>query len=203
MGDHHDGLVEIVVQLPEEIEDHLRVPGIQVGTRFIGKQEGWPVHERPGDRHPLLLASGHLGGEVVDPVAQPHDPEDISADQRALLRGHPPGHRGEVDVLPGGQLGNEGIVLEDVSEPSQSEHRPGLFIEGSHIDPVNQEGSAGGTVKKTEHMKQGRLPAPTRSHHPDKLPFLYFQGHPVESPDLYCPKAVVSFEICSDDHVSP
>ncbi len=134
VGDHDDGLVEIPVQLPEQVEDHLRVPGVQVGTGFIGKEEGRPVHERPGDRHPLLLAAGQLGGEVMDPVAQSHDPEDISADQRALLGGHPPGHGGEVDVLLGGQFGDQGIVLEDIPEPSEAKHRPGSFIPSTAMD---------------------------------------------------------------------
>ena len=37
------------------------------------------VHQRPGDRHPLLLPPGHLGGEMPGPILQ--------ADQRERARG--------------------------------------------------------------------------------------------------------------------
>jgi hypothetical protein len=49
--------VEVPVQLLEEVEDDPGVPGIQVRTGFVGEEKGWAVHERPGDRDPLLFAS--------------------------------------------------------------------------------------------------------------------------------------------------
>jgi len=49
---------------PTEIEEQLAQPfaplAIQVTEGFVGENDLRSVHERPGHRHPLLLASGEF-----------------------------------------------------------------------------------------------------------------------------------------------
>jgi len=53
--DHHDGLAKFAVEVPDQVEDQDRVLRVEVGAGLVGEEKGGVVHERPGDRHPLLL----------------------------------------------------------------------------------------------------------------------------------------------------
>ena len=60
VGDHHHGLVKVLVEFPDQFKDDRRVPGIEVGTRLIGKEDGGVVDECTGNGNPLLLSPGHF-----------------------------------------------------------------------------------------------------------------------------------------------
>ena len=45
-----------------------------------------PAHQRPGARHPLLLATGQLARPVAEPVAQPHGVDDLVEPRRVGRR---------------------------------------------------------------------------------------------------------------------
>ena len=44
---------------------HVRAPA---PGRLVGEDHGQPGDQRPGDRHPLVLAAGQLAGPVTQPV---------------------------------------------------------------------------------------------------------------------------------------
>ena len=43
---------------------------VEIAGGLIGKQYAWTVHERAGNRHPLLLSTGKLGRIVPTPRSQ-------------------------------------------------------------------------------------------------------------------------------------
>ena len=49
-----------VVQLAERVEDSTARGLVEVAGRLIGQEHPWPRDKRPGDRHPLHLATGKL-----------------------------------------------------------------------------------------------------------------------------------------------
>lgn len=75
VGDHDHGLAEAVDQVAEQVEHLAGGPQIQGAGRFVSENDRGSGHQRPGDRGPLLLAAGQLGGAAVQPAAQP-DPLD-------------------------------------------------------------------------------------------------------------------------------
>ena len=69
MGDDHHRVLG-VAQALEQGQDLLAGARIERTGRFVGEQDGRPVDQRARDRDPLLLATGHLAGEVAGAAAQ-------------------------------------------------------------------------------------------------------------------------------------
>src|SRR5690606_3034296 len=83
VGDHHHGRTGPVdpVEQPHDLDRGVRV---EVSGRLVGEQDQRPVHERPGDRDPLLLAAGEFVRVTVLLAAE--------ADELQHLGDHPPRH---------------------------------------------------------------------------------------------------------------
>ena len=60
-----------VGQATEQADDAVDLQVVEVGGGLVGEQDGWVVGQRPGDRHPLLLAAGQVARLVLDAVGQP------------------------------------------------------------------------------------------------------------------------------------
>ena len=56
----------IIDKFPEQTKYSLTGLAIKVSRRFITEQDGGAGNESSGDRHPLLLPSGQLGGHGVE-----------------------------------------------------------------------------------------------------------------------------------------
>jgi hypothetical protein len=54
----------------DERKHTVRSAGIQIASRLIGQQQSGAGHQRPRQRHPLLLPAGKLAGLVLRPVRQ-------------------------------------------------------------------------------------------------------------------------------------
>ena len=58
VGDHHYGLVKVLVEFPDQFQDRGRVPGIEIGAGLIAQvriqvqfvEDGVPVHFVQGQR---------------------------------------------------------------------------------------------------------------------------------------------------------
>ena len=55
VGDENRGELVRLVQPCQEIENHLACPEIEISRGFIGKKNGWPADQSPGQYDPLLL----------------------------------------------------------------------------------------------------------------------------------------------------
>jgi len=158
VGDHHDRLLHLLVNLFEEVEHHPGVLRIEVGTGFISEQDVGLVHDRPGDRDPLLLATGEFPGEVILPVEHPNLREDIDACiVILLLRQILPEHRRQGDILHHREIGHQRIVLEDVPEPVEPEHRLLVVVQPGDIRPVDHDPAAVRSHEPGDHFQYGRL----------------------------------------------
>ena len=64
MGHHDDGRAAAIDFLQEvhDLTSHLRV---EIARRLVGEEEERVAGQRPGDRDPLLLATGKLGREMA------------------------------------------------------------------------------------------------------------------------------------------
>ena len=123
-GDHHRG--PGAVDAIEELHDALARLGVEVPGGLVGQQDEGPVHEGPGHRHPLLLATGELAREVVGLLGQTHQVEDL---------GHLVGHHvaraadhleGEGHVLEHRLIGQEPEILEDAADVAPEVGHPPL-----------------------------------------------------------------------------
>src|SRR6185312_4081549 len=72
VGDHHDGLAEVVDRLAHEREDLGAGTGVEVAGGLVGEHDLGPAEQRTTDRHPLLLTTRELGRTVLEAVAEPN-----------------------------------------------------------------------------------------------------------------------------------
>ena len=199
--DHYDSLVQILIDLPEEIEHHPGILGIKVGARLISKEDVRPVHHGTGDRDALLLAAGEFPGQVVPPVAQADLLEYPEAVLSGLLLGAVlPEHRRDGDILHDREIGDECVILEDKPELVEPEH--GLLVIGQEgdIHPVDHDPAGGGNVEEPEHVQEGGLPAPARPGDPEKLAMVDGGGNAIESLDFGISHVVDLPQIRDLDH---
>jgi len=67
----------VPVRLIQQAHDPDGGAGVEVARRLVGEQDRRPVHERPGDRHPLLLTAGQLVREAPLLAGQPDQVENL------------------------------------------------------------------------------------------------------------------------------
>jgi hypothetical protein len=86
------------VQQPHDLLGGLRV---QLAGRLVGEQQLRAGRQRPGDRHPLLLAAGQLTGPLPGVLAQAHDVQHEPDAFLPVLRRHPGDAQRYAHVLRG------------------------------------------------------------------------------------------------------
>src|SRR6185437_4210574 len=69
---HQHNRQSLVVERLENLHDLHRRPAVQVSRWFVSQQNRWAIHQCSRYCHALLLSTGKLGREVVQPLAQPH-----------------------------------------------------------------------------------------------------------------------------------
>jgi len=90
--------------------------GVQVREGLVEQDEGGRRGERPGHRHPLLLAPRQLVGVPSAEAREPHQIEDLgdALPPRAPVQTM----EAEAHVVLDGEMREEGIVLEDDADPA-------------------------------------------------------------------------------------
>src|ERR1039458_9664034 len=73
VGDHHDGLSEVVDSLAQKAEQLAARLGVEVSRGLVGKDDLGAAHQRAGGSHPLLLTAGELTPTVPEPVPDARD----------------------------------------------------------------------------------------------------------------------------------
>ena len=68
-GENKSG-APLLIDAAHQIDDQVRVVGIEIRGRFIGDDECGIGHESPSDRDTLLLAAAHFLGTVVHAVGE-------------------------------------------------------------------------------------------------------------------------------------
>src|SRR5690606_419477 len=87
VGNHQDGAAELVVDPPEQLEHTVGCLAVEVAGRLVRQQQRWASEQCPGDGHPLLLATGDLGGLLRREVVEPDLPQQAVRQLDRLRRG--------------------------------------------------------------------------------------------------------------------
>src|SRR5690606_19703905 len=105
VGDHDDGLAELVHRPAHERQQFGGRIGVQVAGRLVGEDDLSAPHHGPGGRHPLLLSTRQLGGSVLETVAQRQDLDHLASPRLVEIG---PGDAGrQIYVLAGGEGGDQ------------------------------------------------------------------------------------------------
>ena len=116
VGDDDDGMA-LVVHLPQRRHHFLAALAVERAGRLVGQNDLAAVHQRPGDRHALLLAAGELVGQMIEPVAEPQRASAASRPApRRVARRHAGIDGGDFDIFLGGCGRHQIVALEDEAE---------------------------------------------------------------------------------------
>ena len=137
-------------------------PGVQRAERLVQQDQPRTRRQRPGQRHPLLLASGELVRPAAGVVRVEADELEQLGDPRFRPRAGPAlaARQAEGDVLRHRQVREERPVLGDVAEPAPVWRHPDAVAADL---PVTDEHRAGrGRFEAGDHPQQRRLAASGR-----------------------------------------
>ena len=95
MGDDHQHHPLLLLQLQEQPADAVGGGLVKVAGGLVGQQEHGPLEQGPGQGCPLLLASGELGGAMIQPAAQAHTVQQLAARRAASSLKGPPAMAGK------------------------------------------------------------------------------------------------------------
>ena len=169
--DDRDALGVQPLEHPQDLVARLR---IEVAGRLVGQQERGTIDEGPCNRHPLLLAAGHLRRLVVQPGGQPH-----LLEQRL---GQPPGLATRVgarrpplgvvqrhqDIVQGRRSPQEVETLEDKTQFVRPYQGPFVRRKAAHLPAVEPELAGSRAVEAAQDVHQRGLAgtgSPHEGHH--------------------------------------
>ncbi len=157
VGHEDDADAGFVAEFAEQGEDVLAVGGVEVAGGFVGEDEAGAVDERTGDGDALHLAAGKLGGKGVGAVGDA-DALEEGVDAGGTFGGWGAEElEGELDVLGGGQRGQQVEELEDRADALATESGEAVGGKGFEGFAVEQDGSGIGSVHAAEAVEERGL----------------------------------------------
>ena len=111
MGNHDNGLVELLAGPLQKGDDLLAGFGIQVAGGLVGQDNGRFGSQGPGDGHPLLLPPGQLVGHAVQFFLQAKQGDDFF--QEPFVGTFPVQLHGQNNVFIGTENRDQIIILKN------------------------------------------------------------------------------------------
>ena len=176
VGYDDKGLPVLVAQVEEKLMELAGVGGIEVARGLVGEDHAGMVDQRSRHSHPLLLATGELGGLVMGTVIHLEELEEAQRLVVGVLLRAPPDEGGEGGIFQSGELGQEIVGLEDKAYVLVAELRESGIGELRHIDPLDDDGARIGPVEGAEDLQEGGLARTGSAHDGDHLALSHLKG---------------------------
>ena len=128
VGDVDGGDAQTPLQLLDDGAHLHSQLGVQITQRLVHQQNTWLDNKSSGQSHTLLLTAGQFVGLPVCQMGDLHQFQRLVNLGFDLLGGHLPRLETVGYVLPDGQVGEDGVVLED--------HANVALVGGNIVDPL-------------------------------------------------------------------
>jgi hypothetical protein len=136
-------------------------------------------HQRPHDRHALLLAAGEAVRKVELAPGESEALEQRMSGGECVAMGHPlRADRAEHHVLDHRLVREEVVGLEDETEPAADRHGVGAGVGDRY--PVEVDVAVVDLLQQVDAAQQRRLPRPRRADQRHRLAFADRQVDPAE-----------------------
>ncbi|MNF84319.1 hypothetical protein D3C84_666730 [compost metagenome] len=174
VGHHDGGDAKALLQdadLAAKVGAH---QGIQRAEGFVQQQQAGGEGERPGQRHPLLLAAGDLARVLVGLGIEIHQRQPVIDPLLDGIARQPLILKAEGDVLGHRQVGEEGVGLKHYAKV------PLLGGQQGDLPSPLPDPAAVRQIQAGDGSEQGGLAAAGGAEKADKLPRLNGQRDPFE-----------------------
>lgn len=192
---------EVFVDFLHQLQDFDASRLVEVGGRFVGKDDGRLDGQCPGDGNPLSLPATQLIWTIVGVFAQADDIEEVVHPAFAIgCRNILPVEQGVLDIFSGGKYRQKIESLED--ETNGTGTQIGQFVGGLLGDFffVDVNTAAGWLVNAANQVEHGRLAAAGWAGDGEEDPRLDGECYIIERlDDLFAEKVFLEDALDSDD----
>ena len=143
------------MQVGEDLEHVGGVGGVEGAGRLVGEDHQWLGHDGPGQRHALLLPTGHLHRAVVGAGAEPELFEGSDAPLAAFFGADVPVQQRGLYVADCRQVGDEMELLEDEADRIAPELGARGIVEEAHVLASYPDRARCREVKDAEETQHG------------------------------------------------
>lgn len=182
VGDHDDGLLQIINGAAHEIENFGAGGGIQISGGLIGKDDFRVGRQRPRHCNTLLLTAGEFAGAMTGAVAQPDAVEHIV--EPCLIRITARQIHRQSDVFDRGEGRHEIERLEHEADLVAAKQCEVAFGKCREVGVADADLSAGERVEAGQAVHERRLAGSGRAHDGGELALAKVDGHAVECAHL-------------------
>lgn len=148
---------------------HICRVGIQIAGRLIRKNNVRVVHERTGDRDPLLLPSREHTGSVVHSSSETESLEQIRGLPACVGESRLPDQRRHRHVLDGCKFRKQVVKLEDKAYGSISKGCEFLVVSRKDVLTLEEYAACIRAIEGSEDMEKRAFARPALTNHRDDL----------------------------------
>ena len=167
---------------------------VQGPGRLVAQQQLGIFRQGPGDGHPLLLAAGELGGEVVQPLPQSHGAQHLGG-----IHGILADLGGQLHVLQGRQVGHQVVKLKDKANIVAAVGGQTLGVIGGDLLHAQKDPALGEGVHAAQDIEKGGLSRAAGAYDDAQLPLFHGEGCAAQGLDLHLAHAVDLFDAFKPD----
>ena len=148
-----------------ELELH-SLPELEVecAQRLIQQQHSRPVDQRPGQRHPLLLAAAQLSWGACAELRELHHLERLIDPGGALFLRHALHPQAILDVLAHTHVGKQRVLLKNGVDVALEGGK------GRNVRPIHQDLAVGGWLEARDHPERRRFARSGGTEESEKFP---------------------------------
>ena len=181
VGDDDDG-VAVRRQIGENAQHVLAVLRVERARRLVREDQSPAVHQRPGDRHALLLAAGKRTRPVPEAGAEAEGSEQPLRPVGALQTPEACVGRWQLDVLPRRRRADQVVGLEHEAERSPAQGGQLVRAQPTDVPAPEPVHPRGGPIQAAEDVHERRLAGPRGAHDGDELAAFDAQRHVRQRP---------------------
>ena len=163
VGDEHEGDAHLALQALQFHLHALAQLQVERAERLVEQQHLGPVHQRPGQRHALLLPARQLVRAPPAHVAELHELEGLGHSGADLVAAHLLHAQTEADVVGDGHVGEQRVVLEHGVD------RALVGQKRAHVVAKDPQAAVGGEVEPGDHAQRRGLAAARRAEQGEEL----------------------------------
>src|SRR5882762_7245596 len=195
--DHQHGLAVFLHQAMDQLHDFVGAFAVEVAGGLVAEQEGGIGDDGAGDGHALFLSAGELARVVIHALGKADDAERGLHVLAALGLGEFCEKQGQLDVLKGGEHGDEVVHLKDEADMARAPLRE--LVAGHVRDFIAGHGDAAvrGDVEAAKQIEQRGLAGAAGAHEADEVAFVHVQIEALQDLDFFA-AATVSFVQSAD-----